>query len=247
MTQEKTKDEKEKALQQTVQNILRNRWLATTQRFVYDCSEYDLLTIMRELGQQLYGARFAIDNDNRFVYENTVRWLIGHQFEAIDPNHVGCTIQGDPMRGLYIAGNCGSGKSVLLQLLAAIAGHYHTEYVFDGRKIALCWSEKRADELCNDFVLNGADVVANAKMADILCLNDLGSEPAEQLYMGNRVNIIRQIIEARGDRQGQITVITSNYPMLHPFIKERYGDRVVSRLQGMCNYFELKGKDRRVY
>lgn len=246
MTQEKTNDEKEKALQQTVQNILRNRRLATIQRFVYDCSEYDLLSIMRELGRQLYGARFAIDKDNRFVYENTVRWLIGHQFEAIDPKS-GNTIQGDFGRGLYIAGNCGSGKSVLLQLLAAIAGNYHTEYEFDGRKIALCWSEKRADELCNDFVLNGADVVANAKMADILCLNDLGSEPAEQLYMGNRVNIIRQIIEARGDRQGQITVITSNYPMLHPFIKERYGDRVVSRLQGMCNYFELKGKDRRTY
>ena len=244
MTQEKTNDEK---LQQTVQNILKNRRLATMQRFVYDCNEYDLLVLMREIGRQLYGARFTIDNDNRFVYENTVRWLIGHQFEAIDPK-TGKTIQGDPYRGLYITGNCGSGKSVLLQLLAAIAGHYNIQYEFDGRKIGLCWSEKRADELCNEFVLDGANVVANAKMADVLCLNDLGSESAEQLYMGNRVNIIRQIIEARGDRQGQITVITSNYTMLSdPTIQERYGDRVVSRLQGMCNYFSLKGGDRRIY
>ena len=89
-------------------------------------------------------------------------------------------------------------------------------------------------------------VKALKDQADVLCLNDVGSEPAEQMYMGNRVNIIRQILEARGDKTGQFTLITSNYPMLSDQLTAQYGDRVISRLQGMCNYFVLNGKDRRI-
>ena len=241
MTQERTND-----LHDVVQSILKNRLLTTIQRRRFDFNIDDLMVLILNVGQQLYGARFAIDADNRFVYENTVRWLIGQPFEAIDPK-TGKTIQGDLMRGLYIAGNCGRGKSVILQLLSAFAANEGITYEYNGEQINLWWDDHRTDELCDKFVLEGADVVIKAKTANVLCLNDLGSEPAEQMYMGNRVNIIRQIIEARGDRQGQITVITSNYPMLHKFIEERYGDRVKSRLQGMCNYYELKGDDRRVY
>ena len=33
--------------------------------------------------------------------------------------------------------------------------------------------------------------------------------------------------------------------MNHKVLIDRYGDRVASRLNEMCNYFEIKGKDRR--
>ncbi len=52
-------------------------------------------------------------------------------------------------------------------------------------------------------------------------------------------------LEYRGDRTDQLTLITSNLPMNHKRFVERYDDRVASRLNEMCNYFEIKGKDRR--
>jgi len=78
-----------------------------------------------------------------------------------------------------------------------------------------------------------------------MAFQDLGSEPMESLYMGNRLNVMRQILENRGDRTDVITLITSNLPINCQEFTSMYGDRVASRLLEMCNYFEIKGTDRR--
>ena len=83
------------------------------------------------------------------------------------------------------------------------------------------------------------------KTAPMLCIQDLGNEPQEALYMGNRLDVARYIIEYRGDAHAELTFITSNLRMGGDILKERYGDRVASRLMEMCNYYEIKGKDRR--
>jgi hypothetical protein len=72
-----------------------------------------------------------------------------------------------------------------------------------------------------------------------------GSEPRESLYMGNRLSVIGSLIESRGDRTDLLTLISSNYPLGHKALEELYGSRVVSRLAAMCNYFEIRGEDRR--
>lgn len=56
---------------------------------------------------------------------------------------------------------------------------------------------------------------------------------------------MRQLIEYRGDKPDQLTLITSNLKLGGQKLLDRYGDRVASRLHEMCNYFEIKGKDRR--
>ena len=63
--------------------------------------------------------------------------------------------------------------------------------------------------------------------------------------MGNRLDVVRYVIEYRGDMHAEMTFITSNLRMGGEILKERYGDRVSSRLQEMCNYLVIKGKDRR--
>ena len=82
-------------------------------------------------------------------------------------------------------------------------------------------------------------------MNPMLGIQDLGSEPQESLYMGNRVDVVRQLIEHRGDKTDEMTLITSNLKINGERLVNRYGDRVASRLVEMCNYFEIKGKDRR--
>jgi DNA replication protein DnaC len=80
---------------------------------------------------------------------------------------------------------------------------------------------------------------------EILGIQDLGAEPAESLYMGNRAHVLRQILEYRGDFSDKLTLITSNLPINHQLFADRYHVRVSSRLNEMCNYFEIRGKDRR--
>jgi DNA replication protein DnaC len=63
--------------------------------------------------------------------------------------------------------------------------------------------------------------------------------------MGNREEVIKRLLSIRGDRRDRITLISSNIPLNHKLMTDTYGDRVVSRLEEMCNYFELVGKDRR--
>ena len=61
--------------------------------------------------------------------------------------------------------------------------------------------------------------------------------------MGQRVKVMQTIIQERGDMRGVITLFTSNNPIDDPETEKLYGDRGVSRLKKMCNYFELIGED----
>lgn len=233
-------------IEKVVENITKTRNLYKIERFVYSVPDSDVMQIVKGIGNHVCGGHFVIDDNNRDVYRNTINWLLGKPFVAINPQ-TGEQIVGNHSKGLFIAGNTGSGKSMFLTILAAVSSYFRVEYEYGRENRALQWCDHRADELCNQFILSGADIVVESKRANVLCLNDIGSEPTEQMYMGNRVNIIRQILEARGDQNGQFTLITSNYPMLHQQLAAQYGDRVISRLQGMCNYFVLSGKDRRTY
>ena len=81
---------------------------------------------------------------------------------------------------------------------------------------------------------------------EVLAVQDFGSEPAESAYMGNKINVMKAIVEYRGDRADMITHFTSNLSLTGTRIGDMYGDRVSSRLRQMCNVYILKGKDRRI-
>lgn len=207
-------------------------------------TQAEKIDVFKAVGDIFVGGDYKIDENNRFVIENCLNWLFGWPFKAQDAE-TAKVIDGDLKKGLFIAGPCGTGKSVLLNILAAISVKTSIQYGFGIEKIDLVWKDDRADEICNDFILSGAEVAKAAKTKSVLCINDLGSEVPEQIYMGNRVNILRQILESRGDQLGKFTVISSNFQLYNPKLIEKYGDRVVSRLKAMCNYFEMKGADRR--
>ena len=70
--------------------------------------------------------------------------------------------------------------------------------------------------------------------APIVCIQDLGSEPAyEAVYMGVRREPLRQLIEARGDHDDMLTMATSNINIFGQDFEHRYGDRVVGA-QGLA-------------
>jgi len=185
----------------------------------------------------------VIDGKNRFVYENLVYWLLGdNRMKSYDAS--GNIINGDVTKGIYLAGPTGSGKTIAMEVLNKMAYGLGIKIkVGDQTPIPLKWINVRTDEVVDYFVHNGE--VDTYKKATSVCYQDLGVESTEALYMGNRTNVMRMILESRGDRRDKLTLITSNYLLSDGDFTLRYGERVVSRLSQMCNYLVLGGTDRR--
>ncbi len=204
----------------------------------------DALASVEAIGKQRT-PRFVIDDENRFVYENMVRWVHGYStMRCIDPR-TKAEIRGRINRGIYIGGNTGTGKSLCIDVMLNYSRQIGAEYsTFDVWKGKLLWRTYRADEICDLYTKTGD--ITEVKLASVLAIQDMGSEPLEVSFMGNKICALEQILGSRGDRVDEtLTLITSNFPIEDNDMKTRYGDRIVSRLIEMCNYFELTGKDRR--
>lgn len=186
---------------------------------------------------------FVIDRNNEFAYTNMVRWLMGdEEMRCLDPT-TKQVIPGRLDAGIYVAGGTGTGKSWLLEIMSALCVVDEPQLFIGEQAVPLKWVNYRADDICDAYAKEGT--IERFKSAIVLGIQDLGSEPRETLHMGNRVQVLAALLEHRGDRTDCITLISSNYPMAHKSLEEIYGTRVVSRLSQMCNYFEIKGADRR--
>ncbi len=197
---------------------------------------------------------FQLDEFNTWTYTQLVRWLLGDQrMEAQNPTQPRAKVRGVLTKGIYLAGKTGTGKSTALTLLAALADAFQVRIVIDNYTRPITWQEVRTDDVVEEFRRSGTYYKLVSKIGrsvdfkseQILCLQDLGTEPLESNYMGNKVNPVQSVLEARGDDLVTLTLISSNIPLGHEALADRYGDRVQSRLCGMCNYLTLGGGDRR--
>lgn len=213
-------------------------------------SEYDMEESLREVAYigQRFCRSFRIDGHNRFCYENFIRWCHADtEMLAVDPATSRPTA-GRPDAGIFIAGAPGVGKSTAVNVMRYYAKAHGVKITFPGLgggglEQNIWWEPVRADRVCDEYAMKGN--IVDYKRRRILAVDDLGGEPRESLYMGNRLDVIRQLLETRGDDTSLITIVTSNYALAMPELADRYGDRVVSRLRGMTNYYEILGGDRR--
>lgn len=219
-------------------------------RYEYTGGNYDIenaLKIVEAIGKTRK-RNFVIDAENRFAYENFIKWChCDPSMKQIHPE-TGDVVPGNLYAGIYIGGTTGSGKSWCLEIMRAYVSALGLKITIpvtyekeDTR--TLSWRIIRADEICETFADEGK--ITNLKKMPIIAIQDLGQEQEETLYMGNRVDAVRQLIEFRGDLDNELTLITSNLPMGSDRLVARYGDRVASRLRQMCNNLVIKGKDRR--
>lgn len=200
------------------------------------------LEVVEAIGK-MRNLKFIIDNENRFVYENLIRWVHADpEFKCIDPFTKKIT-KGRLDKGIYVSGNTGSGKSWALEIMSAYSSIDNNFFIVNGKNERLQWPSIRTDSMCEDYTTTGT--IEKYKKMSIIGIQDLGAEPPESLFMGNRQNVLQQILESRGDQTNLLTMITSNLPLNHEALIRRYHDRVASRLNEMCNYFELIGSDRR--
>ena len=207
----------------------------------YEPSE--LFAAVAIIAQRTRGLQFSIDKDNRFVYENVIGWIMGNPASlALNPD-TNATIPARLDKGVYIAGGTGTGKSLCMELLQQLANAVAPEVMHAGKKKRLSWQIAHATDITNKYRTTGD--ISEYLNALSLCIQDLGQEPTEVVHMGSRLNPLRTLIEYRADKPHLLTLFTSNIPMKHETIQQRYGARAYSRLFEMANYYELKGNDRR--
>lgn len=187
------------------------------------------IDLLIECASRMCSGDFVVDAENRPALEEVAEWL---RAEAMEPG---------PRKGLLLIGNVGSGKTMLMRsasdALTRVRGYG--------------FGVKNCGELVRMFNAGGFDGDLSRWMkAKELCMDDLGTE-GDGMHFGVRSNVIVEIMEHRYQLQQRGLVdrthFTSNLGL--PAIKERYGERFVSRLSHVTNAIGLgasKGaKDRR--
>lgn len=208
-----------------------------------EMSDTYLLQIFEKVGQSLE-PRYRIDGDNKAVVLNMFRWLIGDEhFKASNPvTHK--SVQGRLNKGIYLCGQTGTGKTLSMNILKRIIYAFGLKYELNRQQTSLYWKTYRADVLADRYA--HGDSLQDVIDLPVLGIDDLGTENTDIVYMGNHMNLMKNIIEQRGDRKDRLTFFTSNLAIGSQELTDKYGERAVSRLTDMCNFYFLKGKDHRM-
>ncbi len=198
-------------------------------RFPLAYSEKEIFNAFREIAERIIAKPYQTDPDNQQALALIVKWIKGEETSKII----------NPLKGLVISGSTGTGKSLILDVLSFLG--YMIQVQYQGKTFPLSFQVLHAQDLNQAFAKTGClDSFVNRQ---VLCIQDLGSEARETLYMGNRQEVLKSVLEQRGDKRGQFTFISTN--LTENQIQDYYGDRVASRLKQLCNTIYLTGKDRR--
>ena len=150
-------------------------------------------------------------------------------------------------KSLYFFGESGTGKTFLVSIIAQ-------ELLKRGQSVIFSDVPSLFNKLRTSFAKNSKvdieDMMATLEEADVLILDDLGTELVTEWATGQ----LYDLINARYNERRQV-LITSNYTLGE--LEERLnnprdakpdvmGSRISSRLMEMCGRVHLKGKDYRL-
>lgn len=153
-------------------------------------------------------------------------------------------------QGLFIHGPAGTGKTHLAVAVmkeamsnkrpdewSNVAG---SAYLPLERFITIPWLLMEIRASFKDTAADSEyDLIRRHSSVPLLVLDDLGAEKGSEFA----VQTLYLIVDRRYSMMRK-TIITSNLSIGE--VAERLGDRIASRITGMCKIIELKGKDRRL-
>lgn len=207
-------------------------------------SNSDLKRVLVRIGEaKCVPRKFVIDDDNRFTYENLFKWVTGDEsLKSINPIS-GEVEQGSLTKGIYICGPTGTGKTMCLNIFRTFIDAIGAMVTIKGRgRYCLAWTTYFATDV-SQMMQDYGTVSLLVNDYPVLCIQDIGSEVQTVSHFGTKSNAVEQIIQMRGEQNlNLITVLSSNYRIKGI----PYGSRIESRLCQMCNYYEIKGTDRRM-
>lgn len=191
----------------------------------YQAARKNLWLIMKEFAHNFPGGRFVVDQQNKAIIQNLLKYFLGLDGEY------------STQKGLYIYGPTGTGKTALMRVLSKFS---------EVQGILHQFKYYSAHDIYNEYKQNG-DLVINHYKAHNICIDDLGAEPPIYKLYGNDVMPLMDLLTERHKRwergaEDSQTFVTSNLSLEE--IKERYGQRIYDRFK-MFNIIKLAGKSRR--
>ena len=147
----------------------------------------------------------------------------------------------DNLKGFGIMGATGTRKTFICRCLQQFMKIDGIRYVKNNKFYSFNYQIYNSREIINEMIREG-DYEKFVNI-NILLIDDLGSEPVEVNFYGNRINAIETILEMRYYRD-KLTHFTTN--LTEQAIRDRYGERVYSRLREKTNFIELVDIDFRL-
>ena len=146
-------------------------------------------------------------------------------------------------QGIIISGNTGCGKTKRINFIErrlnvhSVNAAELVERLAQNDRLEYFREATRTNRLCN---------YETPKRYYDLIIDDLGTEDIESVNYGNRRDIMLKVITQRHLAYvnfGDLTHFTTN--MTLEMMRERYGERALSRLLEMCVFVPMRGGDRR--
>ena len=154
-------------------------------------------------------------------YNSIVNWMLG----------ITCRCHGSlihPERGLWLAGNLGTGKSTIMRAVSNFCATYADHYRRSPNLPRLTvWSH--AKEIVSLYEEFGPSVIKElSETPKTLIIDDLGSENMSAAYYGSVRNVVEEILSRRYDRK-LMTMVTTNFTL--DDVRQSYRDRIYDRVR----------------
>lgn len=142
--------------------------------------------------------------------------------------------------GLFLSGNRGNGKTTLIQALQSLYHYLHSDEPYNsdnyqnipyyGFQIITAKDLVMLAKAHNNPTKDNVDAVRKynyIKNIEILCIDDLGTEPRESMHYGDFITAVTDIIHHRYQQQF-CTIATSNLSAneVAGYYDERFADRL---------------------
>lgn len=146
-------------------------------------------------------------------------------------------------KAFYIAGPTGTGKTTFCNILYDVFSQLKIFYTYEETYFYLSPVRKKENDINNEYIRTGK---FEYQERGSIYIDDFGMNK-EITYMGNKIKPMEDILLTRfDDMPYSYTFFSSNYPINHPIITEKYGERIADRLKYNCFYLELKEKNFRI-
>lgn len=212
--------------QRLIDGLFEESGLARDRMATFEKSNEDLFS------DEIDEKRFEIKNSPRENYRNIKE-------RAISFVNEGFYQQGG--KGLLFTGHTGTGKTWMAECIAH-------ELIIKGKTVAFVSAAAMFDKINEEKLASYGDESQETyfgllKEADLLIIDDLGTETISEAKLSNLLQLLN--VRSRLDQMSpHKTIISTNLSLGE--IRDRYDDRVLSRIIGGFLIFKFGGEDLRI-
>ena len=188
--------------------------------YFLDCAKY------------IFGQKIEITKDFEYIMINLIKWI--HNDETCDF---------DLNKGIGLIGPTGTRKTFAMNCMQEYMKIDDVRYYRLQKLVTFNFKMFSSREICGEYQENGYDAINKFSSYNIICIDDFGAEPEKTVHYGTTLNVIEALIEERYLAE-KLTHFTSNLD--ENSIREKYGERVYSRLKQKINFIKLEDKDFRI-